>query len=213
MDTIDAIKKEYSRIHNTYHYTIQSNRLVRGVAGAGNTQLSGNFEFDIPPFPFPQHNNSQLGILKIKSFYIVGQDSTDAERTSGSVSEDTPAFYVRLRGFGLRPQQFSNNFTAAQVVADYRKGPAPQTDIFVPNDYAMCENATDGNTRYDLQLNAGCGNLNYEFPISNPAGSTCSVQVFYNGGDLTPNQQLAENGYHSQITFSIELLPDEVSQN
>ena len=202
MDTIDTIKKEYSRIHNTYHYTIQSNRLVRGGQGVGNTQLSGFFEFDIPPFPFPQHNNSQLGILRIKSFYIVGQDSTDNERTSGAVSEDTPAFYVRLRGFGLRPQQYSNNFTGAT-----------QTDIFVPNDYAFCENATDGNTRFDLPVNAGCGNLNYEFPISNPAGATCSVQVFYCGGDLTPNQQIAENGYHSQITFSIELLPEEVSQN
>ena len=61
----------YDRVRNTYHYVINSRK---GDAGANNLS---NFEMDIPAFPFPEHQGSQIVILKVNSFFICNNDKTD----------------------------------------------------------------------------------------------------------------------------------------
>ena len=56
----------YDRVRNTYHYVINSRK---GPNQSGKNTLN-SFEMEIPPFPFPEHQGSQIGILKVNSFYI-----------------------------------------------------------------------------------------------------------------------------------------------
>ena len=185
----------YDRILNTYHYSIQSDRCDIEA----ETQ---RFSFTIPPFPFPQHQGSQVGILRIKSFHICNEGPLSADRISRDVAFDIPSFYLRLKGFGLRPQLFANNTTAGAIGSLKN-----QMDIPVINEFAQCENATDGNQRTEMPMVAGSSNIIYEMPVSNPAGTTCIVEVFE--GPL--NQLVTDDDYFSLLQFSIELIPTEIS--
>jgi len=110
------LAEKVSRLRNTYHYTIESDQ------GSPDDEI-GDFEILIPPFPYPEHQGSQLAIFTLESFHITGQNAT---QRVPAVGYDTSGFYVILGGLGLRGQSFLN--TKAKTLK-------PQRAFFVPNTY------------------------------------------------------------------------------
>ena len=67
----------YQRKLNTYSYTINSD------TASGPNTVPSQFQFDIPPFPFPTHQASKLALFRLKSFQICNQGTTVGSRVSG----------------------------------------------------------------------------------------------------------------------------------
>jgi hypothetical protein len=72
------------------------------------------FKLDIPPYPFPENQQSKLGIFTLESFYFTSQGIDDY--VSGGVNglpanslDDISGFYVEVNGLGLRPQLYTTN--------------------------------------------------------------------------------------------------------
>jgi len=183
----------YDRIRNTYHYTISSNNCITRFD-------SGEFEFTIPPFPYPDHQGSQIGIFSLKEFYVVKQGNVAGERASASDVFDPSGFYVAFQGLGFRPQNFTN-FGVPGVATEL----SARQFFTVINEYGGSNNKTS--TTY--QRVSGGPALNMEVPVSNPSGTVCKCQVV----DMDDATQITQAGsnYFSVIHFTIELIPTEIS--
>lgn len=182
---MSEIRTYAERVRNTYYYTIESDQ--------GNPEDDlGDFEITIPPFPYPEHQGSQLGILKITGFHILGQ--TDTQRIPAS-GYDTSGFYVIISGVGLRGQSFMNTKSASL---------RQQRAFFVPNLYGT--GSTSKATTYNRI--SGSNELNQVVLCSNPAGTSLRVEVL----DIDTGNKIVDNAVlQSVIEFSIELVPTEIS--
>ena len=106
-----SLEEKYSRISNTYTYSIQSSQ------GDDDFDSIGSFRIQIPPFPFRENQGSQLGIFTLESFFITGMTENDyvGAVTGGDASDsnfDVSGFYVEINGLGLRPQLLTTNVNA-----------------------------------------------------------------------------------------------------
>tara|TARA_R110000737_G_scaffold129543_2_gene161806 strand:- start:294 stop:863 length:570 start_codon:yes stop_codon:yes gene_type:complete len=182
---MSEIRTYAERIRNTYYYTIESDQ------GDPADDL-GDFQIIIPPFPYPEHQGSQMGILKITGFHITGQ--TDAQRVP-AVGYDTSGFYVIMSGIGLRGQTFLNTKSSSLRA---------QRTFFVPNTYGT--GSTSKSTTYNRL--SGSSDLSQVVMCSNPAGTSIRVEVI----DIDTGVKVVENAnLQSIIEFSIELVPTQIS--
>ena len=67
---MNCAKREYLRKKNTLSFSVNSGD------GTPKNEI-GNFEFLIPPASYPEHQKSQYGLFKLKSYYIINQSKTD----------------------------------------------------------------------------------------------------------------------------------------
>tara|TARA_R100001132_G_C3268889_1_gene91206 strand:- start:1269 stop:1862 length:594 start_codon:yes stop_codon:yes gene_type:complete len=189
------LAEKVNRIRNTYHYQIDSGDGLNGRAEIGN------FDFIIPPFPFPEHNNSQLAIFTFHSFYVCEQSNT--QRVDGqNPNQDVSGFYVMLSGLAVRNRFVS---TDNDVPAQAGNGMINQNEFLVLNKYG--DGATTTSNIYNV-LSGGELTQGNESLIGNPAGTSvnCSVQTINGGNDLGDNAFLS-----STLQFSIELIPADIS--
>ena len=191
---IQETQTYYDRIRNTYHYTINSQNCV-------NTNQAGEFEFIIPPFPYPEHQGSQLGLFKLKECYVCrqGDGSNPAQRASGSADFDPSGFYVRLEGLGFRSQ----NFTNFGLVGTSAQPTSRQFFTIINKD-----GGADNGTSNIQQRVSGGEAIDMELVVSNPAGTSVMCRVL----DVDDGNELADNAqFFTLLHFTIELIPTEVS--
>lgn len=176
------------RTRSTYTYTFES---TCGNDDIGKDKL-GAFDFDIPPFAFPEHNSSKRAIFTLHSFYIGHQTAT--ERASNSTTNDIDGFYVLLNGIGFS----ANNYTETKACGSLCNA------FSVFNSLAQTD-LTNSNNYY--RISGG----EYKGPpllCSNPTGTHVVVDVYkmIDGERVPQNTNLC-----SVIHFSIQILPDEIN--
>ena len=183
-----------NRVRNTYHYTINSENC------SADRDEAGNFEFVIPPFPYPEHQGSQLGIFKLKEMWIGRQTTTNTQRVSQSNNVDLSGFVVQINGIGIRPQCYSNIEPIAVAGADV----TARAQFVVINELAVSNNTA---SFIYPTVSGGKASDGYCL-VSNPAGTTVRVNILNldNGNPITDNP-----AYYTLIHFSIELIPTEIS--
>lgn len=182
----------YDRIRNTYHYTICSRNCPNGQDDVGN------FQFTIPPFPYPEHQGSQIGIFCLKELYVGGQGSVAGDRASASVDNDPSGFYVGITGLGIRPQNFTNFGTAGS------SGEPSSRQFFT----VLNENGGAKNADSEIYERVSGGKaMDLEIPVSNPAGTSVRCQVL----DMDDTGEVAGANLYSILHFTIELIPTEIS--
>lgn len=190
-----SLEEKYSRISNTYTYSIQSSQ------GDDDFDSIGSFRINIPPFPYRENQGSQLGIFTLESFFITGLDENDyvGAITGGAPADsnfDVSGFYVEINGLGLRPQMLTTNLNTR--LRSNKMFP-------VINEYGS-HRKSGAEPHISGRVTAG-GFTNKEVICSNPSGSVLQVKVYsMNSGD-----QLTSETLDSIINFKIEMLPEEIS--
>jgi len=183
---------EYEKLRNTYHYTISSRNCV-------TNNDPGTFQFTLPPFPYPEHQGSQIGIFRLKEAYICNQGTIAADRVSGNAGFDPSGFYVSFNGIGFRPQNFTNLGQGGTTAE-----PLPRSFFFVPNPDGGGDNA---NSNIYQRISGGRAD-DLEVPVSNPAGTTITVELRdVDDGLIVPDS----NNYFTLLHFTVELLPTPIS--
>ena len=181
-----SVQEYAQRLRNTRTFTFNS--LCGGNKG-GNNNNTGNFDVVIPPSPFPQDVISTRAIFKLKSFFICGQ--SDTERASGSPNVDDSGYYIEINGIGLNQgvvSQAKNCNVFTQSFPIYNK------DAGANNDQSLIYQRISGGEYYGEDV-----------LCSNPYGTIINVKVInMNTGVIIPNNA----ALFSNITFSIELIPD-----
>jgi len=195
-----SLLEKYQRIRNTFSYSIQSSGGINRNDGSGDE--IGKFQLNIPPFPFPENQQSKLGIFTLESFYFTAQ--TDALYISGgddglpvNSDYDISGFYVEINGIGIRPQLFTTAIN---------NGLRSNKIFPVINEYGRRRkrgNAPD--TEYDYAKRVCGGECNKSVICSNPSGSNIQVKVY----SMDTGELIAEQGLDSIINFKIEMLPDD----
>ena len=110
-----SLLEKYQRVRNTFSYSIQSSQGVDRGDGSGDD--IGKFQIDIPNVPFPENQQSKLGIFTLESFYFTSQTtgvyvSAGANGLPANSDYDVSGFYVEINGIGLRPQIFTTNLSS-----------------------------------------------------------------------------------------------------
>jgi hypothetical protein len=181
-----SVQEYAERLRNTRTFTFNS---VCGGNKGGNINNTGNFDISIPPSPFPQDVISTRAIFKLKSFYICGQ--TDVQRASGSQDVDDSGYYIEINGIGLNQgvvSQAKNCNVFTQAFPIYNK-----------------DGGALNSTSNIYQRISGGEYYGDDVLCSNPYGTIINVKVInMNTGVIIPNNA----ALFSNITFSIELIPD-----
>lgn len=185
---------EYRKLRNTYQYTILSDC---GDDSNGRRSDAGDFDFLINPFPFPDHNSSSRAIFKLCSFYVIKQGTTDGDRLTGDLDVDSSGFSVEINGLGI------TNMNSQVRGCELTNKP----NFTIINKYSQIFVAADNTS----PLQRVSGDEYYGEPVlcSNPVGSLINVKVF----DLDDNLQIDTGIFKSVMTFSIEILDNETTQN
>ena len=199
----------YDRVRNTYHYVINSRK---GPNQSGKNTLN-SFEMEIPPFPFPEHQGSQIGILKVNSFYICNNDKNDRipEPQGGGAEKvgDSSGFYVILSVIGLRGQKKSNAKSNPVHAGGAGVVPTPSNlfqmnSFWIPNNHGK-RNIEETSGQFNVLSGGYSGK---EVICSNPAGSTLRVEVI----DADTGVRIDSNiELYAVLDFSIEVVPTEIS--
>jgi hypothetical protein len=191
-----SLEEKYSRVSNTYSYSIQCNE------GDDDFDDIGNFRITIPPFPFRENQASQVGIFTLESFYITGQTEADyvGQATGGLPADsdyDVSGFYVEINGIGLRPQMLTS-FTGDSGIRSTKMFP-------IINEYGSRRKAGD-ESHISSRVTSG-GYCNKEVICSNPSGSVLNIKVY----SMDSGNQLTSTTLDAIINFKIEMLPTEIS--
>jgi hypothetical protein len=190
-----SLEEKYSRVANTYSYSIQASQ------GDDDFDDVGSFRITIPPFPFKENQASQVGIFTLESFFIVGQTEADyvGATTTGLPANsdyDVSGFYVEINGLGLRPQIYTTNLNTR--LRSNKMFP-------VINEYGSRRKADD-ESHLSSRVTSG-GYCNKEVICSNPSGSVLHVKVY----TMDSGEKLASTTLDAIINFKIEMLPTEIS--
>ena len=195
-----SLLEKYQRIRNTFSYSIQSSQAQALADGSGDD--IGSFQIVIPAFPFPENQQSKLGIFTLESFFFTGQ--TDAIYISSGTGGlpansdfEASGFYVEINGLGLRPQILTTNLNSNlrsnkmfPVINEYGKRRETDTVVFQNN-----------------RVNSG-GFSGKEVICSNPCGTTLEVKVY----SMDDGELISHQGLDSIINFKIEMLPDDFQE-
>jgi hypothetical protein len=197
------LAEKVNRLRNTYNYSVESS-CGDDLGTIGPISDSpGRFNFRISNFPFPQHNNSQLAVFNLKSFYILNQGSSDVQRATNTLDADASGFNVFINGLGMM-RQFNQSKRC--------KLESTSNAFTIINKYALNTATTGTPADVHTQYNRVSGGEYYgeECLISNPAGTDVIVEVY----DVDDDSQISTDRtkvFFSRMEFSIELIPPDVS--
>ena len=196
-----SLLEKYQRVKNTYSYSIQSSQATERNDSTGDS--IGSFQITIPPFPFPENQQSKVGIFTLESFFITAQ-SESAYVSSGdkglpsNSDDDISGFYVEINGLGLRPQLLTTNIN--DNLRSNKMFP-------VINEYGSMRKDSKGAINMS-RVNSG-GYCGKEVICSNPSGSVLQVKVYsMDDGEVISDQ----NSLDCVLNFKIEMLPDDFQE-
>ena len=191
-----SVQLEADRIRNTYYYTLASDD------GEPLDEI-GDFSFNIPPFPYPEHNNAQRAIFKLTGCII-------GDQIANQQVGQTTFFSLEIAGLGINAQNY-NSTNAAQAGLGLIE--LKNTNRFlIPNIYDeySTETTNDANatieTTTPIQRMSGIYDMSnpYKLLCSNPVGKSIHFKIFNDNG-----AQIANNGnLNTIVSFQIELIPD-----
>jgi hypothetical protein len=202
-----SLLEKYQRVRNTFSYSVQSSM------GTDRSDLTGDelgqFQIEIPPFPFPENQQSKLGIFTLESFFITAQNLSEYVSSGiGGLPDnsiyDISGFYVEVNGLGLRPQIYTTNL--ASTLRSNKMFP-------IINEYGRARRFSNGAdppvyTDDYARVTSG-GKCHKEVICSNPSGSVLQVKVYsMDTGQLI----LDQDNLDSVINFKIEMLPDDFQE-
>lgn len=180
-----SVQEYAQRLRNTRTFTFVN---ACGDEEGGNNNLLGNFDCVIPPYPYPQDVIASRAIFKLKSFFIIGQ--TNTERASGDTDEDDSGYFIEVNGIGFNQGLLTNS-----------KGCKLSNAFTIHNKDAGALNSTSN----IYQRISGGIYYGEDVLCSNPYGTIINVKVI----NMEDSEIITNNGnLESQITFSIELIPD-----
>jgi len=190
-----SLEEKYSRVANTYSYSIQANQ------SDDNYDDIGSFRITIPPFPFKENQASQVGIFTLESFYITGQTEADyvsngAGGLPANGDYDASGFFLEINGLGVRPQLYTTGLSSN----------IRSNKIFpIINEYGQRRRAGDSS---HISSRVVCGGESgKEVVCSNPSGSVLHVKVY----SMNTGEKLTSTTLDAIINFKIEMLPTEIS--
>ena len=191
-----SLLEKYQRVRNTFSYSIQSSQGSARSDATGDD--IGSFQIDIPNVPFPENQQSKLGIFTLESFYFTAQTqavyvSAGANGLPANSDYDISGFYVEVNGLGLRPQIYTTNLSSN--LRSNKMFP-------IINEYGIERKASTGE-----RVVAG-GESHKEVICSNPCGSVLQVKVY----SMDDGELISEQALDSIINFKIELLPDDFQE-
>ena len=184
--------REYERLSNTYYYQITSE-------DAGAVDEIGNFVYTFPPFPYPEHNDSQRAIFTLQGCVI-------GDQVVGQQLGQTSYFSLSIEGLGLRGQSYNTGMPSGP------DGVLPRNtnSFLIPNVYdepiVVDNNGAGAITYTPVQTMAGSYDLSnpIELVCGNPVGKTINFKLFDNAG-----APVADNAnFNTIVRFRIELIPN-----
>jgi len=190
--TTESIR-EYERLSNTYYYQITSEDALP------NIDEIGNFVYTFPPFPYPEHNESQRAIFTLQGCII-------GDQVVGQQLGQTTYFSLSIEGLGLRGQSYNTGMPSGPdgVI------PRNTNSFLIPNVYdepiVVDNNGAGAITYTPVQTMAGSYDLSnpIELVCGNPVGNTINFKLFDNVGAL-----VADNvNFNTIVRFKIELIPN-----
>ena len=178
------LKQEYLRKRNTISFSVNS-------ADGVNFDDIGDFEIQIPPSSYPEHQRSQYGLFTLRSFYIIENDLANFVQNTGNALVPVSGFIVEISGLGLNPTLFTTG-TQANL-----RG----TNQFPILNKTAVSNEVNANGQIPVvmggQYDGG------SVACSNPMGTSFKVRVYdMVNGTIIPNN----NNLISNLQFEIELL-------
>lgn len=194
-----SVQLEAERIRNTYHYALTSDD------AEGRDEI-GEFDFLIPPFPFPEHNSAQRCIFTLEGFVIGDQIVNQQIGATSYLSVD-------IAGLGMSAQNYNSTNNVAGAGVTLIK---PSNRFLIPNVYeefssestARAGGPSAGDVFDNVPIQRMTGNFDMTNPYvllcSNPVGKQINFKVFNDAG-----AQIGANGnLNAIIKFKIELIPD-----
>jgi len=194
-----SVQLEAERIRNTYYYTLASDD------GEPLDDI-GDFTFQIPPFPYPEHNSAQRAIFTLEGCMI-------GDQVDGQQIGQTSFIGLDIAGLGLSGQNYNSTNAAAPIgLIELRNS----NRFLIPNVYeefdsvsvgrAGAPNAGEITDNEAIQRLTGNIDMNnpYKLLCGNPVGKTIHFKVFDdNGAEIAPNGNL-----NTIVKFKIEIIPD-----
>tara|TARA_R110001632_G_scaffold209315_1_gene333854 strand:- start:46 stop:648 length:603 start_codon:yes stop_codon:yes gene_type:complete len=195
-----SLLEKYQRVRNTFSYSIQSSQGIARSDASGDD--IGSFQVEIPNVPFPENQQSKLGIFTFESFFFTAQTdgiyvSSGTNGLPANSDFEISGFYVEVNGLGLRPQIYTTNLASNlksnkmfPIINEYGKRRETEVEVYEQN-----------------RVVSG-GFSNKEVICSNPCGTTLQVKVY----SMDTGELIADQGLDSVINFKIELLPDDFQE-
>ena len=201
-------EKFYQQVRNTYYYTLESSE---GLSLGTPDNPLGHTTFQLPPFRYPEHQQSNRCIFKLTDFYVISQTADDRLTQIGSVvaggdgAFDISGFVIEIGGIGLSGQDINT----AWLVSPISGQPLPQGNaICVFNKFAQFNTLNGGSsaiTNDGALTLAGSSDIDAYRICSNPAGTDVSIKVL----SLDSGVELVNNGnIQWVIKFEIQVVPD-----
>lgn len=194
-----SVQLEADRIRNTYYYTLASDD------GEPFDDI-GHFSFNIPPFPYPEHNNAQRAIFTLKGCMI-------GDQLINQQIGQTSFFSLEINGLGLNAQNY-NSTNAAGGIGLIQLFPTNR--YLIPNIYEEFSSVSTGQVGApnageitdNVPIQRLTGNIDmtnpYKILCSNPVGKEIVFKIFNdNGAEIGANGNL-----NTIVSFAIELIPD-----
>ena len=191
---------EYERIRNTYYYSVTSDE------GEGQDDIFG-FEFQFPPFPFPEHNESQRAIFTLLGMAV-------GDQSLGQQLGATSFLSLEVAGVGLKGQNYNSTNPlpagGGHALRNTNRFMVPNImeglDIVGVTTVRGAGGAVSDTASVPVQRMSG--NLDLNTPLSvlcgNPSGTTAMFKVFGDDGALIG----ANGNLNTIVRFSIELIPN-----
>lgn len=202
----DIIKEQnayYRRKLNTYSYIVNS----RNSGGTAFGYAPHQFAIDIPPFPFPTHQQSNLAIFRLIDCYVCNQGDSDNERVSNSINKDISGFILSVQGLGTRSMLYNNT----NLITETASALLPKSEFLVMNRYGTI--VKNAGAKDEHQVCSGDTQINTEVVVSNPSGT----HLIFDLKNLDTYQNIhiqttpTTDEYYAVIKFEIELLNNQVS--
>ena len=190
-----SVQLEAERIRNTYHYALTSD-------DAEGRDDIGEFDFLIPPYPYPEHNSAQRCIFTLEGFVIGDQIINQQIGATSYLS-------LEISGLGISGQNYNSTNDVAGAGFTFLKS---SNRFLIPNVYEEFSSTTTNTanltieTTNPIQRMTGSFDLTnpYVLLCSNPVGKQIQFKVFNDAG----NQIGANGNLNSIVRFKIELIPD-----
>jgi hypothetical protein len=100
-ENMSCLKREYLRKRNTISFSVNSSD--------GDTKNEvANFDFLIPPAPYPEHQKSQYGLFKLRSWYVINQTDTDRITTQSGTSSGIGSVQLQFVGSDFTDGTYTN---------------------------------------------------------------------------------------------------------
>jgi hypothetical protein len=160
-----SVQLEADRIRNTYYYALTSDQ---GDA-EGNNDI-GSFSFNLPPFPYPEHNSAQRCIFTLQGFVI-------GDQVINQQIGQTSYFSLEINGLGLSAQNYNSTSNFPAGAGNLHLGLKSSNRFLIPNVYEEYSSTTTNTANGTIETTNPIQRITGSFDLTNPYVLLCSNPV------------------------------------